>query len=214
MPMPRQLRVAKRRNPRSRGYHPSPLFEQLPSLDCRWLARKKLFPRDHSNRDYNFEFINPAIRWLTLSPYAAEIVLSAGHAQMVPVIWLRITGMCQSVRPIFHCRCGRRAFKLYYSRGAFTCRRCTHAVYACQQRSASGRIALQATRLRHFLGGWPGLTPSRPPFMHKRTYQRLTNRLRQFEARVPRKVSVTKLGDRLLRPSQMYRTQLLSIANT
>ena len=213
MSMPEQLRRAKRRNARVRGYQ-RPVFEQLPSLDCRWLARKKLFPRDHSNRRYNFEFINPAIRWLTLSPRAAEIVLATGQIQMFPVIWLQITGMCQSVRPIFQCRCGRRAFKLYYSRGAFTCRSCTHAVYACQQRSANGRIALQAKRLRHFLGGWPGLTPSRPLFMHKRTYQRLADKLRQLEARVPRKASVSKLGHRLLRPNQMYRTQVFSIANT
>ena len=211
--MPRQLRLAKLRNPRARGYH-RPLFEQLPSLDCRWLARKKLFPLDHSNRRYNFEFMNPAIRWLTLSPRAAEIVLATGQIQMIPVMWLRITGMCQCVRPVFQCGCGRRAFKLYYSRGAFACRRCTDAVYACQQRSAKGRIALQATRLRHFLGGWQGLSPSRPTFMHKRTYQRLINQLRQLEARTPRKVSVSKLSHRLLRPTQMYGAQIVSIANT
>jgi len=210
--MPKQLGMA-RRNRRARGYQRA-VFEQLPSLDCRWLARRKLFPRDHSNRRYNFEFISPAIRWLTLSPRAAEIVLATGQIQMVPVIWLRITGMCQSIRPIFQCLCGRRAFKLYYSRGAFTCRRCTHAVYACQQRSAKGRIALQATRLRHFLGGWQGLSPSRPTFMHKRTYQRLINQLRQLEARTPRKVSVSKLSHRLLRPTQMYGAQIVSIANT
>jgi len=50
--------------------------------------------------------------------------------------------------------------------------------------------------------------------MHKRSYQRLANKLHQLEARVPRKVSVNKLGHRLLRPTQMYRTQVSSIANT
>jgi hypothetical protein len=50
--------------------------------------------------------------------------------------------------------------------------------------------------------------------MHKRTYQRLANKLRQLETRVPRKVSVRKLNNRLLRPNQMYRTQVSSIADT
>src|SRR5262249_60477751 len=53
--MPRQLRRAERRN------YKRPLFEELPCLDARWLARKKLIPKDYSTRYYDFSFVIPPI---------------------------------------------------------------------------------------------------------------------------------------------------------
>jgi len=48
MPMPPQLARArtKRRN------HKRPIFEELPSLDMRWLARHNMVPKDWDRRVY------------------------------------------------------------------------------------------------------------------------------------------------------------------
>ena len=55
------------------------MLEELPSIDCRWLARKKLFPKDYSTRRYSFDFINSVIHTLALGPRCAELVLSTGE---------------------------------------------------------------------------------------------------------------------------------------
>jgi transposase len=61
---------------------------------------------------------------------------------------------------------------------------------------------------------YPNLPPSKTPFMHKQTYRRLTNQLRQLEARSPdqrrRKRKAKPLSHTA--PATMYRTQVTSIA--
>jgi transposase len=63
---------------------------------------------------------------------------------------------------------------------------------------------------------YPNLPPSKTPFMHKQTYRRLTNQLRQLEARSPdqrrRKRKAKPLSHTAQRPATMYRTQVTSIA--
>jgi hypothetical protein len=207
---PRQLGRAPRR-----GYQ-RPIFEELPALDCRWLARHNLVPRDWRQCAYDFSFIVPQITRLTLTAHNADVMLRDGREQSIPITWQRNAGIGHgSIRPMFICDCQRRAFRMYDLYGTLCCKHCAirrGAVYASQQQSAKGRAALQAMRLRHFLGGWVGLTPSKPALMHKSTYGRLANKLRQLEAKGSSK-SVTKLSDRLVRPQQMYRTQVASIAN-
>jgi len=64
--MPPQLRRAERRD------YKRPLFEELLCLDARWLARKKLIPKDWSTRRYDFSFVIPPIAALTLTNRAAK----------------------------------------------------------------------------------------------------------------------------------------------
>jgi hypothetical protein len=45
---------------------PRQVLEELPVLDCRMLARRKMVPRDHSQRTYNLSLPIPAIRLLEL----------------------------------------------------------------------------------------------------------------------------------------------------
>jgi len=182
MPAPPQLARARR----PKRYSRRQTIEELPSIDARWLARKKLFPRDHSTRRYSVEFINPAIRGLALSPRCAQVTLASGQTQLIPVVWLRISGVWQSARPAFQCPgCAHNRFKLFYLHGRLAgCYRCIGLPYASQQRSHKDRPRLQAARLRVFLGDLPDSTrtPPKPTGMHRRTYTRLIDRLRQLEA--------------------------------
>ena len=133
MAMPLQLRRAYR----PKRYSPRQVLEELPALDARWLARKKLFPKDYSTRRHGMRVFNSAIDWLTLGPRAAELILTNGQRQIISIIWLPIHGVCASVRPAFECPgCGHNAFKLYYHEGYFAgCYRCIGVPYASQQRS-------------------------------------------------------------------------------
>jgi hypothetical protein len=210
--MPRQLANAQRRR-RPRRSQPRQVLEELPSIDCRWLARKKLFPKDYSTRRYSFDFINPAIHTLTLGPRSAELLLTTGETQLIAIKWLRINGMCQSARPAFQCPgCGHNRFKLFYRHGRFSgCYRCIGVPYASQQRSTKNRSRLQAARLRLFLGSLPGDTkdPARPELMGKRTYARFIARLRKYESKTSRKQKpiTRKLSYRVLRPITAYSSQ-------
>jgi hypothetical protein len=212
MGMPIQLQRAQRIK-RRRGSSPRTVLEELPAIDARWLARKKLFPRDHSTRRYSFDFINPAIRGLVLSPRCAEITLASGQTQLVPVVWLRICGVWQAARPAFQCPgCGRNAFKLFYRHGRFAgCYRCIGVPYASQQRSTKNRPRLQAARLKVFLGDLPGSTgtPRKPTWMHRRTYARLVGRLHRLEANSARKQQpiAKRLSHKVWRPNTAYDSQ-------
>ena len=103
---------------------------------------------------------------------------------------------------------------MYDLHGMLCCKHCAvrrGAVYASQQKSAKGRAALQALRLRHFLGGWLGRSPSKPSLMHKNTYRRLTDQLRELEAKA-RHCQPIKANHRVIKPTCMYRTQIAAIA--
>jgi hypothetical protein len=216
--MPRQLLRAKRTRHHIKS-QPRIVLEELPAIDARWSSRKKLYPKDWSTRRYNFDFINPVIRTLTLGPCVAEFALANGETQIVGIKWLYIRGACQGVRAAFECgNCGRRCFKLFYYQGRFGCYRCAIASgvrYASQQVSRKGRKYLQGQRLRRFLGEYPGCTTiHKPPFMHRKTYSALLNRLRQIEAKPEsRKYKSKRLTERMVKPVSMYQVEVASIAN-
>jgi hypothetical protein len=179
--MPPQLRNAERRN------YKRPLFEELLCLDARWLARKKLIPKDWSTRRYDFSFVLPPIAALTLTNRTAKILTRDGREQTVAIHWQRNSGIGYgSIRPIFVCQCGYGAFRLFDCFDAFRCHQCAIAFgvrYASQQVSRKGRKYLQSQRLRRFLGEYPGITPIRKPmFMQRKTYGALLTKLRQIEA--------------------------------
>jgi hypothetical protein len=215
--VPPQLARAQRTRRRGKS-QPRVVLEELPSIDARWLSRKKMFPKDWSTRRYNFDFINPIIRTLSLGPHVAEFVLANGQTQIVGIKWSYTRGVCQGARAAFVCDCcGCRRFKLFYYQGRFGCYRCAIASgvrYASQQVSRRGRKYLQSQRLRRFLGEYPGCsTIHKPLFMHRKTYSALLNRLRQIEAKPgSQKYRSKRLTERMLKPVSMYQVEV-SIAN-
>jgi len=73
---------------------------------------------------YNFDFIIPHIATLTLTARTAEILSCDGRKQTVAIHWHRNNGIGYgSIRPMFICRCGYRAFRLFDVYGAFRCYR-------------------------------------------------------------------------------------------
>jgi len=107
--MPQQLRNGKRRN------YKRPLFEELPALDARWLARHKMIPKDWGRRVYpNFDWLNPGFTGLIITPRVIEIICRDGRQQIAVIHWQAIQGMCRgTIRPIFGCPCcGCHTFKL------------------------------------------------------------------------------------------------------
>ena len=212
--MPIQLRRGERRN------YKRPLFEELLSLDARWLARKKLIPKDWSTRRYDFSFVIPHIAALTLTSRTAKILTDDGREQTLGIRWQHNSGIGHgSIRPMFVCNCGYGAFRLFDCFDAFRCHQCAIAFgvrYASQQISHKGRKHLQSQRLRRFLGEYPSLstTMHKPLFMHRKTYNGLLTRLRQIEANPQsRKYKGKRLTERTLKPNNMYSVQVAHIAD-
>src|SRR5215467_4877943 len=129
--MPPQLRRAERRD------YKRPLFEELLCLDARWLARKKLIPKDWSTRRYDFSFVIPHIAALTFTNRTAKILTRDGREQTVAIHWQSNGGIgYNSIRPMFVCQCGYGAYRLYDVFDAFRCHSCATAFgarYASQQ---------------------------------------------------------------------------------
>jgi hypothetical protein len=211
--MPAQLRRGERHK------YKRPLFEELLCLDARWLARKKLIPKDWSMRRYDFSFVIPPIAALTLTNNTAKILTRDGREQTVAIHWQRNGGIGYgTVRPFFVCQCGHGAFRLFDCFGAFRCHRCATAFgarYASQQVSRKGRKYLQSQRLRRFLGGYPGLsTIHKPLFMHRKTYSGLLARLHHIEGNPERcKYKGKRLTERTLKPNSMYQVEVAHIAD-
>jgi hypothetical protein len=217
--MPEQLQrglLARRRKPLRSRREKRPIIEELVALDARAMARKRQIPRDHAT--WVFDFIIPQAR-LTVSASKVDISSRDGREQSIPIHWQHIGGIMdhRAIRPMFVCKCQRQCFRLYDAGGAFRCCRCSNRLgiaYACQTVTPRARPVLQSKRLRQFLGEHEGVSSMRKPLlMHRRTYNRLLTKLRQIEAR-PRSSNYKnkRLGHRLLRPVNMYGTQLAQFA--
>jgi len=82
-------------------------------------------------------------------------------------------------RPWFICPgwgCGRRVAKLHLGGGYFLCRHCLDLVYERQREDQATRLISKAQKIRRRLGGSASLMepfPSKPRYMHRRTYDRL-----------------------------------------
>jgi hypothetical protein len=211
--MPLQLRRSERRN------YKRPLFEELLCLDARWLARKKLIPKDWSTRRYDFSLVIPPIAALTLTNRTAKILTRDGREQTVAIHWQCNGGIGHgSIRPMFVCQCAYGAFRLFDCFGAFRCHQCAIAFgvrYASQQVSRKGRKYLQSQRLRRFLGEYPNSTAIRKPlFMHRKTYSALLTKLRQIETNPDtRKYKSKRLTERTLKPTNKYQVEVAHIAD-
>ena len=88
-------------------------------------------------------------------------------------------------RPWLICQCGRRVARLFKGLGGYYCRSCCgNPVYESQRRSKKARSYLQAYRARQRLGGSRPVVdpvPARPYRMHRKTYARQCERIRQLE---------------------------------
>jgi hypothetical protein len=213
---PWQLEIADKQ----RRAYPRPAFEDLPALDCRMLARRRLFPANWFDRhEYeNFAFIVPAIRTLTLSRAQAEILLASSEKSQKPqtfrIHWQKIGGKCRgSVRPSFVCTCGKGRHKLYLLYGQFRCCRCAigaGAIYLSQMIGQKARSALQAKRMRRFLGNYDESSPIRQPaFMQYRvTFNRFLRAIARYEAKGrhmrPGKASKVLADERSCKPMHRY----------
>lgn len=87
-------------------------------------------------------------------------------------------------RPWFLCsKCNKKAMILYLKCSKLACRECQNLTYAMSQSNKSERALLQNRRISQKLGarlemlGGETLTPQRPRYMHRRTYQRECDRL-------------------------------------
>jgi len=72
--------------------------------------------------------------------------------------------------------CGRRV-AILYCRGIFVCRQCHNLSYQSQHEQAQDRALARVQKIRVQLGGHAHLDdpfPSKPKWMHWRTYQRLS----------------------------------------
>jgi len=101
----------------------------------------------------------------------------ADHREWVRVSWERCGFGGQ--RPFFHCPvCTRRVLHLY-GISRYLCRHCHGLCYPSQRECDSDRAQRRANRIRVELGGEPGWQniPSRPKGMHRRTYDRLINKI-------------------------------------
>jgi hypothetical protein len=217
--MPEQLQrglLEKRRKPLRSRRDKRPIIEELTVLDARAMARKRQIPRDYAT--WVYDFIISQAR-LTVSAAKVEISSHDGRQQTVPVHWQTCGGIMhhRAIRPMFVCKCQRQCFRLYDAGGAFRCCRCTGRLgiaYACQTVTPRARPVLQSKRLRQFLGEVPSSMPMHKPLlMHHKTYARLVAKLREIEARPrSRNYRNKRLGHRLLRPVNMYGTQLVQFA--
>ncbi len=100
-------------------------------------------------------------------------------------------------RPWFLCpSCGRRCGVLYSLGSRIICRKCGGLTYESQNEPRHFRALRKAQKILGRLGGSANMAepfPSRPRYMHRRTYQRLR---RQYEAAIEQYVggSVRLLG--------------------
>ena len=98
-----------------------------------------------------------------------------GREQRITTVWTpcRFGGK----RPWFQCGyCGRRVVRLYIVQAVFACRHCHRLGYASQLELPRDRGSGRARRIRMRLSDGKddpfGEFPSRPRFMHRRTYER------------------------------------------
>jgi hypothetical protein len=99
---------------------------------------------------------------------------SAQIDQRVPLIWTSCALGGQ--RPWFHCRCGRRVAILYAVGEGFDCRQCCGLAY--DRRSRASQSAPSTRHLSAPRGELDIFSPfpTKPPGMHRKTYDRLRNR--------------------------------------
>lgn len=138
---------------------------------------------------------------LAASDATLNVDLLIGHggggwrqaSHVVPLTWLPCAKGGR--RPLFECPnerggrpCGRRAVRMYLDGQRLKCSRCADLAYGSQSEGPEERLLRKARRLRARLGEteWRGIDrplPPRPRGMHRRTHDRLVERLEEIEGR-------------------------------
>lgn len=81
----------------------------------------------------------------------------------------------------FHCpQCDKRMRKLYCVDGKFLCRKCTNLGYGSQRLRASRRCLYMSSKVKDFLKSRAGSLDQKPPWMKKRTFERLKNQYLEY----------------------------------
>ena len=82
--------------------------------------------------------------------------------------------------------CSQRCAKLYFCNSSYGCRNCQNLAYRSQLEASAERPRLITQRIRRSLGGSANLTlpfPAKPQRMHWRTYYRIREKAKRYEAR-------------------------------
>jgi hypothetical protein len=142
--------------------------------------------------------IYPQVRHMRLSYRSIEIIDHGDRRQVFGIQWIR-TGFGRH-RPIFVCSCGYGAIRLFGRYGTYACKACHGAVHMCQRQSRRGRNRLRACKLRLELGGQPDVNEAIAPkakWRHRRTYQRVRERIRALERAIGPRCFCKPLDDRI-----------------
>src|SRR5262249_27669843 len=139
--MPPQLRTAKRRNPKARGYVPRPLVELLPAINVNDLKIPKTL-----NSVVTMPLVSLRYPDICAAKLSAHVVqfMHKGGLQSFRLKWIK-TGYGLP-RFAFICQCGQPVISLYFHRAKLACRRCHDATYASRICDKRQRPALQAIR--------------------------------------------------------------------
>src|SRR3974390_1393463 len=125
MPMPNQLRMAKRCYPRARR-EPRPITEQTASI----LIYDLHIPRNYTAVALPWVGLRyPELRYARLAGNQVQFTDYTGRTQIFALKWARV-GF--GFRPYFVCTCGRQVTRLYIRYGTLACRRCSNLLYASQ----------------------------------------------------------------------------------
>lgn len=168
----------------------------LDNLPC--ITTKALFPSDSpSHRPLTLVTSESAWHFtVTGSSITAlerrHVKSAAKHRpQRINVIW-KLCGAFGAPRPLMTCpTCKRHCRHLYLRYLTFVCRRCTGTIYRCQTHGTVVQLGFMVERLQQQLAPDPHARdryslrdiPPRPKGMHSRTYQRLVNRLSDYQQR-------------------------------
>jgi len=80
-------------------------------------------------------------------------------------------------RYFFHCpKCNRRMRILYCDKGKFLCRKCLNLCYFTQILRPTARCLIMGGKIRDKLHSMAGSIDKKPPWMKKKTFERLQNK--------------------------------------
>jgi hypothetical protein len=211
MPMPSQLRIAKRRNARARS-EPRPIAEQTASI----LIYDLHIPRNYTAMTLPWVGLRyPELRHARLAGNQVQFTHYTGRTQALAINWACV-GF--GFRPYFLCTCGRQVTRLYIRYGTLACRQCSGLLYASQVCSRQMRPQLQATRIRHFFDSTSEVGkpfPRKPKTtMRFKTYNRLKVRALALEAKIKRKGEHLRkrFSTRTLWPRGNYNTRRIALS--
>lgn len=150
---------------------------QCLSIDVRRLAREDLAGRDFSA---TWQWSNGSVVGMQgQGRDSIRLQYAVGGVDRSQTVSLDYTACALGGdRPWFKCPICSGRCAIVYSRGSrFACRKCQRLSYPCQSEDAVGRIWRAQSKIERKLGDdW-----CRPTGMHHSTYQRLLDRLADYE---------------------------------